>query len=102
MSVLSPMDPPASPVDRVFAQGVYHIVWSAYTNTTQKSDSKKMGGKPPGVWEKTCHSSGTRWLQLEPEKMQPAVPEISTCPNCGSVLEKTPSGELGCMSCLLR
>jgi len=34
--------------------------------------------------------------------MQPAVPEISTCPNCGSVLEKTPSGELGCMSCLLR
>src|SRR5215471_19167461 len=34
--------------------------------------------------------------------MQPAVPEISTCPNCGGVLEKTPSGELGCMSCLLR
>jgi len=24
------------------------------------------------------------------------------CPNCGGVLEKTPSGELGCMSCLLR
>src|SRR5215510_13198976 len=34
--------------------------------------------------------------------MQPAAPEISTCPNCGGVLEKTPSGELGCMSCLLR
>src|SRR5262249_25772017 len=24
------------------------------------------------------------------------------CPNCGGLLEKTPSGELGCMSCLLR
>src|SRR5262249_22876815 len=33
--------------------------------------------------------------------MQPAPPEASTCPNCGGVLEKTPSGELGCMSCLL-
>jgi len=28
--------------------------------------------------------------------------QMSTCPNCGGVLEKTPSGELGCMSCLLR
>src|SRR5262249_50184035 len=34
--------------------------------------------------------------------MQPAPPEASTCPNCGGLLEKTPSGELGCMSCLLR
>src|SRR6476620_1078699 len=34
--------------------------------------------------------------------MQPASPEVSTCPNCGGVLEKTPNGELGCMSCLLR
>src|SRR5215510_6240105 len=34
--------------------------------------------------------------------MQPASPEVPTCPNCGSVLEKTPSGGLGCMSCLLR
>ena len=34
--------------------------------------------------------------------MQPAPPEASTCPNCGGVLEKTPSGGLGCMSCLLR
>src|SRR5215472_4793363 len=34
--------------------------------------------------------------------MQPGLPEVSTCPNCGGVLEKTPSGELGCMSCLLR
>src|SRR5262249_7827254 len=34
--------------------------------------------------------------------MQPAAPEVSTCPTCGGVLEKTPSGELGCMSCLLR
>src|SRR5215469_11328846 len=33
--------------------------------------------------------------------MQPAPPEASSCPNCGGVLEKTPSGELGCMSCLL-
>src|SRR5215472_11390589 len=34
--------------------------------------------------------------------MQPAPPEASSCPNCGGALEKTPSGELGCMSCLLR
>src|SRR5262245_58652215 len=34
--------------------------------------------------------------------MQPAPPEISTCPKCGGVLEKTSSGELGCMPCLLR
>src|SRR5215831_7181786 len=34
--------------------------------------------------------------------MQPASPEVPTCSNCGGVLEKTPSGELGCMSCLLR
>src|SRR5262249_22253173 len=27
--------------------------------------------------------------------------QMSTCPNCGGVLEKTPNGELGCMSCLL-
>jgi serine/threonine protein kinase/Flp pilus assembly protein TadD len=34
--------------------------------------------------------------------MQPASPEVPTCPNCGGLLEKTPSGGLGCMSCLLR
>src|SRR5215471_10067869 len=34
--------------------------------------------------------------------MQPAPPEASTCPTCGGVLEKTSSGGLGCMSCLLR
>src|SRR5262245_17500756 len=34
--------------------------------------------------------------------MQPPSQQISTCPNCGGVLEKTPSGELGCMSCMLR
>jgi hypothetical protein len=34
--------------------------------------------------------------------MQPPSEQTSTCPNCGGVLEKTPSGELGCMSCLLR
>src|SRR6266481_7416266 len=34
--------------------------------------------------------------------MQPAAPEGSTCPNCGGVLEETPGGGLGCMSCLLR
>src|SRR5215472_9367531 len=33
--------------------------------------------------------------------MQPLSPEVSTCPNCGGVLEETASGELGCMSCLL-
>src|SRR6187549_2633398 len=34
--------------------------------------------------------------------MQPALPQGSTCQNCGGVLEKTPSGGFGCMSCLLR
>ena len=34
--------------------------------------------------------------------MQPRSQQTSTCPNCGGVLEKTSSGELGCMSCLLR
>src|SRR4029453_14370841 len=34
--------------------------------------------------------------------MQPALPQGSPVPNCGGVLEKTPSGGLGCMSCLLR
>jgi serine/threonine protein kinase/Tfp pilus assembly protein PilF len=34
--------------------------------------------------------------------MQLPSEQISTCPNCGGVLEKTPSGGLGCMSCLLR
>jgi hypothetical protein len=35
-------------------------------------------------------------------KLQPAAPEISTCPTCGGPLEKTPDGGFGCMSCLLR
>src|SRR6266404_3651995 len=34
--------------------------------------------------------------------MQPAPQEISTCSNCGGVLEQTPGGGLGCISCLLR
>src|ERR1043166_6430420 len=33
--------------------------------------------------------------------MQPATPEVSTCSTCGGVLEETPGGGLGCMSCLL-
>src|SRR5882757_615744 len=34
--------------------------------------------------------------------MQPPSQQISTCANCGGVLEETPGGGLGCMSCLLR
>ena len=34
--------------------------------------------------------------------MQPPVRQISTCSTCGGVLEETPGGGLGCMSCLLR
>src|SRR5499427_4091701 len=34
--------------------------------------------------------------------MQPSSQQSSTCPKCGGVLEKTSSGELGCISCLLR
>src|SRR5215475_9280396 len=34
--------------------------------------------------------------------MQSPSQQISTCPNCGGVLEKTPSGEVGGMACLLR
>ena len=34
--------------------------------------------------------------------MQPTSPEVPTCPNCGGLLEETPSGGLGCLSCALR
>src|SRR6266566_9614291 len=34
--------------------------------------------------------------------MRPAPQEISTCPTCGSVLEETSGGGLGCTVCLLR
>ena len=34
--------------------------------------------------------------------MQPSAQQISTCPTCGGVLEETPGGGFGCMSCLLR
>src|SRR5215467_5354856 len=34
--------------------------------------------------------------------MQSPAQRTSTCPTCGSVLEETPGGGLGCMSCLLR
>ena len=34
--------------------------------------------------------------------MQPAAPEISTCPDCGQTLEETSWGRLGCIACLLR
>src|SRR6478736_4076455 len=34
--------------------------------------------------------------------MQPAPLGASSCANCGGVLEETPGGGLGCMSCLLR
>ena len=34
--------------------------------------------------------------------MQPSARQISACPTCGGVLEETPGGGLGCMSCLLR
>ena len=36
------------------------------------------------------------------EQMEPASPEVPTCPNCGGVLEETPGSGMGCMSCLLR
>ena len=34
--------------------------------------------------------------------MQPSSQQLLTCPTCGAALEETPSGGLGCMSCLLR
>lgn len=34
--------------------------------------------------------------------MQPPSQQISTCSKCGGVIEETPGGGLGCMSCLLR
>jgi serine/threonine protein kinase/tetratricopeptide (TPR) repeat protein len=34
--------------------------------------------------------------------MQPRAQEISTCPVCGSALEETPGGRLGCIVCSLR
>jgi len=33
--------------------------------------------------------------------MQPPSQQISTCANCGGVLDETPGGGLGCMFCLL-
>jgi serine/threonine protein kinase len=34
--------------------------------------------------------------------MQPDAPEISTCPDCGQMLEETSGGRLGCIACFLR
>src|SRR5213080_1612737 len=34
--------------------------------------------------------------------MQSSSRQISTCPNCGGVIEQTPGGEPGCMFCLLQ
>jgi serine/threonine protein kinase/Flp pilus assembly protein TadD len=34
--------------------------------------------------------------------MEPALPAVSTCPNCGGALEETAGGGLGCLVCLLR
>ena len=34
--------------------------------------------------------------------MQSPAQGLSKCPICGGALEETPSGGLGCMSCLLR
>src|SRR5213082_3627583 len=34
--------------------------------------------------------------------MQSPSQQISTCPNCGGVIEQTPGGEPGCMFCLLQ
>src|SRR6201982_3499649 len=34
--------------------------------------------------------------------MQPRSQQLSTCPNCGGMLEETPGGEPSCMSCLLK
>src|SRR6266853_571383 len=34
--------------------------------------------------------------------MQPPSQQLLTCPTCGGVLEETPGGGLGCMSCLLQ
>src|SRR5262249_28287939 len=33
--------------------------------------------------------------------MQTPARQLSTCPTCGTALEETFAGELGCMSCLL-
>jgi len=39
---------------------------------------------------------------IYPEQMQPTRPEVSTCPNCGGVLQETSGGVGGCMVCLLQ
>ena len=38
----------------------------------------------------------------EPKETQPAQRQISTCPNCGGVIEETFGGEVGGMFCLLQ
>src|SRR5215469_2260687 len=41
-------------------------------------------------------------LGAEPKEMQPAQRQISTCPNCGGVIDETFGGEVGCTFCLLQ
>ena len=71
--------------------------------STPKVNSEKIRSATPRVLELTCrvfksHAVAATW----PEQMQPSARQIPTCPNCGGVLEETPGGGLGCMSCLLR
>ena len=75
---------------------------AAYSRSTLNVRSEKIGGTTPHVFELICGVFKNHGGCNLTGSMQPAAPEVSTCPNCGGVLEKTPGGELGCMSCLLR
>lgn len=53
------------------------------------------------MWTRNCGICVAHWL--EPNEQVPlSAAEVSICPSCGSALEETSHGELGCMLCLLR
>jgi serine/threonine protein kinase/tetratricopeptide (TPR) repeat protein len=56
----------------------------------------------PHVPEKLRRLRPKQTSPLSFKQMHPSSQQISSCPNCGGVLEEIFGGELSCMSCLLR
>src|SRR5437588_8651782 len=66
---------------------------SACPPRLKKRVNARLGNPCPGLAETSSAPS---------PKMQSPSQQISTCPNCGGVIEQTPGGEPGCMFCLLQ
>src|SRR5206468_7113040 len=60
----------------------------------KKRVNARSGNPCPGLAETNSAPS--------PKQMQSPSQQISTCPNCGGVIEQTPGGGGGCMFCLLQ